>query len=193
MANSMPPNELRRCSSKTSVEWAAHRAGPAGALACSADSAVTIHPHRTGFPQDARCRRRSSPNGRKMSAMDTEHESAGAANHVFLRGRLAADPVFRDLPSGDVLAVFRVTVPRPAGDRVRVDSIECATMKPKVHKSLARAVAGDDVEVVGSLHRRFWRTATGPASRYAVDADSLRVKKAGRRGGASRDRTPASA
>jgi hypothetical protein len=44
---------------------------------------------------------------------------------------------------------------------------------------------------MGSLHRRFWRTPSGPASRYAVDVDTVRLTKAGRRGGASRDRTPA--
>lgn len=119
-------------------------------------------------------------------------EDITAANQVLLRGRLADDPVLRELPSGDVLAVFRVTVPRPPGDRARVDSIECATVKPKVQRSLARAEAGDGVEVVGSLHRRFWRTPAGPASRYAVDVESVRVTKAGRRGGASRGRTPAS-
>jgi single-strand DNA-binding protein len=113
-------------------------------------------------------------------------------NHVFLRGRLADEPVYRDLPSGDVLAVFRVTVPRPPGERARVDSIECATVKSRVHKTLARAVAGDDVEVVGSLHRRFWRTPAGPASRYAVDAETVRLTRAGRRGGASPARTRAS-
>lgn len=112
-------------------------------------------------------------------------------NHVFLRGRLAAVPIYRDLPSGDVLAVFRVTVPRPAGERAKVDSIECAAVKPRIHRTLARAEAGDAVEVVGSLHRRFWRTPVGPASRYAVDADSVKLTRAGRRGAASPGRTPA--
>ena len=112
-------------------------------------------------------------------------------NHVYLRGRLADEPVYRDLPSGDVLAVFRVTVPRPPGERARVDSIECATVKPRIHKTLARAAAGDGLEVVGSLHRRFWRTPAGPASRYAVDAESVRLTRAGRRGAASPARTPA--
>jgi single-strand DNA-binding protein len=125
-------------------------------------------------------------------AMTTADEDS-AANQVFLRGRLADDPVLRDLPSGDVLAIFRVTVPRPAGDRTRVDSIECATVRPKVQRSLARAQAGDDLEVAGSLHRRFWRTPAGPASRYVVDAESVRVTKAGRRGDASRVQRPASA
>jgi single-strand DNA-binding protein len=122
----------------------------------------------------------------------TSSPESSPANQVLLRGKLADVPVVRDLPSGDVLAVFRVTVPRPPGDRVRVDSIECTTVRPKVHRSLARAGAGDDIEVCGSLHRRFWRTATGPASRYTVEVQSVRVTKSGRRGDASRVRTRAS-
>ncbi len=114
-------------------------------------------------------------------------------NHVFLRGRLAAEPMLRELPSGDVLAVFRVTVERPPGERARVDSIECAAVKPRVRKVLARAKTGDSIEVIGSLHRRFWRTPAGPASRYAVDADTVRVLKPDRSTGASRGRKPVSA
>jgi len=129
----------------------------------------------------------------------TKSDEPGPENRVELRGRLAAQPLFRELPSGDTLALFRLTVPRPNGDRVRVDSIECTAVRPRVHKSLARAEAGDELAVVGQLHRRFWRSPSGPASRYAVDVDTLRLtkagrpRKAGRRGGASRDRTPASA
>jgi single-strand DNA-binding protein len=126
-----------------------------------------------------------------MCAMTKSEEVPTSDNRVFLRGRLAEEPLYRDLPSGDVLAVFRVTVPRPPGDRARVDSIECATVKPRIHKTLARAAAGDDLEVVGSLHRRFWRTPAGPASRYAVDAEAVRLTRAGRRGAASPGRTPA--
>jgi single-strand DNA-binding protein len=130
-----------------------------------------------------------------MAAMTrTDHTAPTSDNQVFLRGRLADDPVYRDLPSGDSLAVFRLTVNRPPGDRARVDSIECATVRSRVHKTLGRLAGGDEIEVTGSLHRRFWRTPTGPASRYAVDVQTVRVlTRAGRRAGASRDQTPASA
>jgi single-strand DNA-binding protein len=113
-------------------------------------------------------------------------------NQVYLRGRLAAAPESRDLPSGDVLAVFRVTVPRPPGARARVDSIECVTARVRPRKSLARARPGDDIEIYGRLHRRFWRTPAGPASRYAVDVDTVRLTRPGRRGAASPAPTPAS-
>lgn len=113
-------------------------------------------------------------------------------NEVFLRGRLGAEPVYRELPSGDVLAVFRVTVARPPAERVRVDSIECVSVRRGVHRVLSRAEPGAELEVRGSLRRRFWRTPNGPASRYAVDVVSVKLTKTGPRGGAGRARTPAS-
>lgn len=88
-----------------------------------------------------------------------------ADNQVFLRGKLAREPVIRVLPSGDELCSFRVTV----------DSVECATTKPRVRKTLGRAAPGDQIEVTGSLHRRFWRSPAGPASRYEVDVHSARL------------------
>ena len=109
-------------------------------------------------------------------------------NEVFLRGRLADKPVEKELPSGDVLVLFRLTVPRPAGERVRVDSIECVTSRPRPRRALAKATPGSEVEVEGSLRRRFWRAPSGPASRYAVDAAVVRISRSvppvGRRGGA---------
>jgi single-strand DNA-binding protein len=128
-----------------------------------------------------------------MCGMTSAAPSPARDNQVFLRGRLAAAAEFRALPSGDVLAVFRVTVARPASDRSRVDSIECASARIRVHRSLERAEPGDEIEVSGSLHRRFWRSPTGLASRYAVDAEKVRLTRPGRRGAASRARTRASA
>ena len=115
-------------------------------------------------------------------------------NQVYLRGRLADVPVLRELPSGDTLAVFRVTVQRPPSDqRGRVDSLECASVSARVHKVLARAEPGQQIEVTGSLRRRFWRTPTGPASRYAVEVIAVKVIRSGRTAAASPGRKPASA
>lgn len=102
-------------------------------------------------------------------------------NVVFLRGRLAETAVERELPSGDLMLTFRLTVARPPGGRVRVDSLECVTTRARVRRTLSRAEAGAEVEVHGSLQRRFWRSPAGPASRYAVDVDTARVVRPGRR------------
>lgn len=128
--------------------------------------------------------------------MDTEDPGTEPVNQVVLRGRLAAPPVAKELPSGDVLLAFRLTVPRPAADRVRVDSIDCVVTRLRPRKSLERAEPGDVLEVAGSLRRRFWRSPTGPTSRYAVDAERITPMRRSRRrqpAGASAARTPASA
>lgn len=99
----------------------------------------------------------------------------GEDNRVFLRGRLAADPTTRTLPSGDELLVFRLTVSRPPGERVRVDSLDCSTTKARVRRTLLTAVPGDEVEVSGRLNRRFWRSPAGLGSRYEVSVGSARL------------------
>jgi single-strand DNA-binding protein len=106
-------------------------------------------------------------------------------NEVFLRGRLAAEPSTRILPSGDELVAFRLTVPRSgngASARARVDSIDCATMNLRARRCVERAAPGDELEVTGSLHRRFWRSAAGPASRYEVEISSARQVRRRRSG-----------
>lgn len=109
--------------------------------------------------------------------------SDGSENEVLLRGRLADAPVLRDMPSGDTLASFRLTVSRPPGERVRVDSLECTSSRARALTTLGRAQPGDWLEVRGRLHRRFWRSPSGPASRYAVDVTTIKLRT-GRRGGA---------
>jgi single-strand DNA-binding protein len=105
--------------------------------------------------------------------------SPSEVNCVSLRGVFAGVASTRTLPSGDELVSFRITVPRPATDRVRVDSIECSSTKAAIRRSAARCTAGDVVEVVGSLRRRFWRGPAGtPASRYEVEVASLRQSRA---------------
>ena len=107
--------------------------------------------------------------------MDKNNPRSSEDNQIFLRGRLAASPVVRELPSGDELCSFRLTISRPPGSRVRVDSIDCATTRLRVRRSLERGEPGDQFEVTGSLHRRFWRSQTGLASRFEVEVNSARI------------------
>ena len=128
----------------------------------------------------------------------TSHDTLRPDNEIFLRGRLTGEPELRVLPSGDELVSFRLTVARPAHDRTgsrsTVDSIDCATLAPKVRRCVERAQLGDELELTGSLRRRFWRGAAGLASRYEVIVTSARsnspVRR--RRSDASPGRTPAS-
>ena len=99
-------------------------------------------------------------------------------NHVVLRGRVAAEPVSMELPSGDPLVTVRLVVRRPDGPARRglqvVDTLDCSAWRPGVRRSVLGWVAGDVVEVTGSVRRRFWRGPSGPQSRWEVEIASAR-------------------
>jgi single-strand DNA-binding protein len=106
---------------------------------------------------------------------------AEARNEVRLVGRVSGPPQARELPSGDALVSFRVVVDRPAGSRAApsgrtptIDTLDCVVWSAAARRT-ARALAdGDVVAVEGALRRRFWRGATGAASRTEVEACSVR-------------------
>jgi single-strand DNA-binding protein len=124
--------------------------------------------------------------------MTTATDPSEDVNQVVLRGRLAAPPLIRVLPSGDELSTFRVTVRRPPDRRAAVDSIDCVTSRARASRTVRAAEPGSTIAVTGRLQRRFWRTPSGPASRYEVDVVTVKVT-ARRRTGASAGRKPASA
>lgn len=113
-----------------------------------------------------------------------EAETTAHRNEVTLVGRLSAEPVTRDLPSGDAVTSWRLVVERAprhgaSGDQHgrsnrTVDALECATFLPEVSRAMASVQSGDLVEVTGALRRRFWRSSTGVASRYEVEATNAR-------------------
>lgn len=97
-------------------------------------------------------------------------EPATRVNEVHLVGRLAAEAVDRQLPSGDTLTTFRLVVDRPErAPGPRVDTVDCATWRGDVRRTLASWSPGDVVRVDGELRRRFWRAGAGSASRYEVE------------------------
>lgn len=115
--------------------------------------------------------------------METTADDArsGACNEVHLRGRLAADPEERELPSGDRLAVCRLVVQRelvrtlPSGRRSpSVDVIDLAGWTPRSRRSMRAWREGDEVAVVGALRRRFYRAGSQTASRVEVEVSSAR-------------------
>lgn len=102
---------------------------------------------------------------------------ASHLNSVNLRGRLAADPEQRELPSGDLLLTFRLVIDRPGSpgeQRRRVDTIDCAAWSGRVQRSVRAWTAGDVVDVEGHLRRRFRRSDAGPTSRVEVEVTKAR-------------------
>jgi single-strand DNA-binding protein len=112
---------------------------------------------------------------------------ATATNEVRLVGRLTTVPEERELPSGALIAVFRVSVPRlrtpmnqpaPKG----VDWVDCVAAGARCRRSLAGWSLGDQVEVHGVLRRRFFRSDTGSPTRLEVEVLRARRASGGRRG-----------
>jgi single-strand DNA-binding protein len=119
---------------------------------------------------------------RKTPRTSSEPSPASADDNVVsLCGVLAAPPEHRLLPSGDELQGFRLTVRRPAGDRVKVDSIDCVARLASARRAICRMEPGDTLKVTGSLHRRFWRSGPAIASRYEVEINTIkRTRRADR-------------
>ncbi len=90
-------------------------------------------------------------------------------NTVHVVGRLATAAEVREMPSGDTAVVWRVVVERVDTSRGRVDTLACVAWAAATRRAALRWQPGDVVEVQGALRRRFWRSPTGPASRYEIE------------------------
>jgi len=105
-------------------------------------------------------------------------------NEVLLVGRVAADPVPVQLPSGDELLSFRLIVNRPpraarARPGVKQDTLACSAWGPGLRRTVARWRGGDIVEVSGALRRRFLRTSGVPVSVHDIEVlHARRIQKA---------------
>ena len=97
-------------------------------------------------------------------------------NEVHVIGRVSGEPRCQQLPSGDEVVTWRLVVPRSSGSGV--DTIDCAAWSTSVRRRAERLTDGSHVEVNGELRRRFWRTATGAASRYEVEVQQVRRARA---------------
>ncbi|HUQ62879.1 MAG TPA: single-stranded DNA-binding protein [Acidimicrobiales bacterium] len=102
-----------------------------------------------------------------------------ATNVVALVGRLARPPEFKELPSGDRLVAYEVTVARE-GER--------AEGVPVVWFGAPASAADHDVDdavvVIGRVRRRFYRAGGATQSRTEVVADNV-VAARGKRAAAA--------
>jgi single-strand DNA-binding protein len=95
-------------------------------------------------------------------------------NDVHLVGRLTTVPYERELPSGDTVVTWRVTIAREDDDGRR-DVIDCTAWTARLQRTVASWAKGDMVEVEGALRRRFWRAPGGAlGSAYEVEARRAR-------------------
>lgn len=95
-------------------------------------------------------------------------------NVAIVSGRLSRPPVEQELPSGDLLCRLEVTV---RSDTEATTSVPVAIVRPSA--SVRGLAADEEVVVLGSVRRRFFRTPSGTGSRTEILA--ARVVRAGRR------------
>ena len=92
-------------------------------------------------------------------------------NDLLVRGRVSAQATSKELPSGDKVVEFRLIITR--SEREGVDTLDIAAWSAKSRK-IALTLQGDEwIEVSGSIHRRFWQSPTGVASRWQIEADEI--------------------
>jgi len=103
-------------------------------------------------------------------------------NEVTLVGRVAAPAQERTLPSGDVIATWRIVVDRPAKARrppegvrpISVDTLDCVAWGAGARRTARGLATGDVAQVQGALRRRFWRAGAATVSRCEVEVTTLK-------------------
>jgi len=107
----------------------------------------------------------------KASTRIEEEEVDYSLNDLLLRGRVSAPATTKELPSGDKVVEFRLIVSR--AEREGVDTLDIAAWSAKMRK-IALTLEGDEwIEVSGSIHRRFWQSPSGVASRWQIEAAEI--------------------
>ena len=89
-------------------------------------------------------------------------------NDLLLRGRVSAEAIEKELPSGDKVVEFRLIVTRHKRDGL--DTLDIAAWSSKSRRSAMSLKPDEWVEIAGSVHRRFWQSPAGLASRWQVEA-----------------------
>ena len=107
----------------------------------------------------------------KVSEKKIEKELAYSLNDLMLRGRVSAQAVEKELPSGDKVVEFRLIVTRL--ERGGVDTLDIAAWSSKMRRSALTLKEGEWIEISGSIHRRFWSGPSGVASRWQVEAAEI--------------------
>lgn len=144
---------------------------------------MTMTDTTTGMKKST-TKRTASTGARKSSSSDAVGvPDDDGTNEVRLRGRLTSAPVVVDLPSGDSLVSFRISVPRGPGSArttagsssQRVDSIPCSAWTASLRRRIAGWRPGDTVEVTGAVCCRFYQAGGATRSRVEVVASSAKI------------------
>jgi single-stranded DNA-binding protein len=116
----------------------------------------------------------SKVSSKKKSSTKTdkiETEDDFSLNDVLLRGRVSAQAITKEMPSGDKVVEFRLIITREL--REGVDTLDIGAWSSKSRKIALSLKSGQWIEISGSIHRRFWQSPTGVASRWQVEAAEI--------------------
>jgi single-strand DNA-binding protein len=108
---------------------------------------------------------------KKASTVELDVEVDYSLNDLLLRGRVSAPAIEKELPSGDKVVEFRLIITRL--EREGVDTLDIAAWSAKMRKAALSLKADEWIEVSGSIHRRFWQSPQGVASRWQVEASEI--------------------
>ena len=108
---------------------------------------------------------------KKNPVREVEEEEDYSLNDLLLRGRVSAIAVEKELPSGDKVVEFRLIVSRERRDGV--DTLDIGAWSAKSRRIAMTLKPDEWIEVSGAVHRRFWRGASGLASRWQVEAAEI--------------------
>ena len=104
----------------------------------------------------------------KKAEFSESEEIDLSLNDLLLRGRVSAAATTKELPSGDKVVEFRLIVTRE--NREGVDTLDVAAWSAKSRKTALSLAPDEWVEISGAVHRRFWQSPGGLASRWQVEA-----------------------
>lgn len=116
--------------------------------------------------------------GVKVSALSLPARKG--VNEVHLQGCVSSLPTAKILPSGDEVVEFRIVIDRmqrcggQKSLRREVDSLEIAAWNPRERRAALKLQPGDWIRIEGSVHRRFWSSPKGIASRWQIEVSVLR-------------------
>jgi single-strand DNA-binding protein len=98
-------------------------------------------------------------------------EERECVNSVILRGRVSSFGVEKILPSEDRVVEFRLVLNRDS--RPGVDVLDIGAWNSKARRKALTLKIDDWVEIEGSIHRRFWQSGHGLASRWQIEASEI--------------------